>query len=153
MSYANLWYVQKRSYYLIRPFIANVKVASLDDVRSSSANDNNAAKSMALDHLGLIAARLKACALKFFTTEDRPAGQSSLLPLEEVRCSFVLQLIIFDHVIVDYSTSGRAGIGRAVNSSSQDLRAFMQESVRRSGIRGRAVPVMQYPQHSANSLM
>ncbi|KAH8077046.1 hypothetical protein BXZ70DRAFT_709469 [Cristinia sonorae] len=39
-------------------------VSSMDDVKTTNANDNNAAKTMALDHLGLIAARLRTTSLK-----------------------------------------------------------------------------------------
>ncbi|KAI9448916.1 sister chromatid cohesion C-terminus-domain-containing protein [Russula earlei] len=39
-------------------------VSSLDDVKSSSQTDNNAAKTIALDHLGVIAARIRSSMLR-----------------------------------------------------------------------------------------
>ena len=50
----------------------------MDDVKTSNANDNNGAKTMALDHLGPIAARLRSTALKF------AEGNTKLLPVDEV---------------------------------------------------------------------
>lgn len=40
------------------------QVSVLDDVSKSSATDNNATKSIALDHLGVIAARIRSVTLK-----------------------------------------------------------------------------------------
>ena len=54
------------------------QVASMDDVKTTNANENNAAKTMALDHLGLIASRLRSTALKFAD------GDSRLLSMDEV---------------------------------------------------------------------
>jgi hypothetical protein len=53
-----------------------VQINSLDDVKNG--NDNNAAKSAALDHLGAIAAKLKTVQLKHAQSESR------VLPLDEV---------------------------------------------------------------------
>ncbi|GJE95924.1 sister chromatid cohesion protein-like protein [Phanerochaete sordida] len=39
-------------------------ISSLDDVKTTSQNENNAAKTMALEHLGVIAARLRTCDLR-----------------------------------------------------------------------------------------
>ncbi|CAL1713404.1 unnamed protein product [Somion occarium] len=56
-------------------------VASLDDIKT--ANDNNAAKTMALDHLGVIAARLRSCSVK--SASQKPSSNSiRLQPLDEI---------------------------------------------------------------------
>jgi cohesin loading factor subunit SCC2 len=39
------------------------QVSSLDDVKFSNQTDNNAAKTIALDHLGVIAARIRSSVL------------------------------------------------------------------------------------------
>lgn len=60
-------------------------MTSLDDVKTVQ-NDSNAAKTIALDHLGVIAARLRTSTLKFrpnsVSEEEEPV--ESLRPLEEV---------------------------------------------------------------------
>jgi cohesin loading factor subunit SCC2 len=60
------------------------QVSSLDDVKSSSQTDNNAAKTMALDHLGVIAARIRSSMLKATRSADGD-GFIGLKPLDEVR--------------------------------------------------------------------
>lgn len=53
---------------LLLGIICKFMVSSLDDVKSSSQTDNNAAKTMALDHLGVIAARIRSSMLKAMGT-------------------------------------------------------------------------------------
>jgi hypothetical protein len=69
------------------------QVSSLDDVKSSSQTDNNAAKTMALDHLGVIAARIRSSMLKA-TQGANCGGFVGLKPLDEVHppslCSFCI---------------------------------------------------------------
>ncbi len=55
-------------------------MSSLDDIKSTSQNDNNAVKTLALDHLGVIAAHLRTSTLKF----KRDGDKSILSPLDEV---------------------------------------------------------------------
>lgn len=65
------------------------QVGSLDDVKSSSAQaDSNAAKQMALDHLGVIAARIRTSSLKVQkgAAEAEPIYRG-LKSLDEVRTS------------------------------------------------------------------
>ncbi len=57
-----------------------VKVSSLDDIKSTSQGDNNAMKTLALDHLGVIAAHLRTSTLKF----KRDSNEFVLAPLDEV---------------------------------------------------------------------
>ena len=59
------------------------QVSSLDDVKSSSQTDNNAAKTIALDHLGVIAARIRSSMLKAKQGADNDAF-AGLKPLDEV---------------------------------------------------------------------
>lgn len=61
------------------------QVSSLDDIKSTSQNDNNAVKTLALDHLGVIAAHLRTSSLKF----RHDSNGSALTPLDEVRLSLV----------------------------------------------------------------
>jgi cohesin loading factor subunit SCC2 len=61
-----------------------MQVSSLDDVKSSSQTDNNAAKTMALDHLGVIAARIRSSMLR---TKQGDDGFVGLKPLDEVLSS------------------------------------------------------------------
>ena len=59
------------------------KVASLDDVKHNSQVESNAAKQTALDHLGVIAAKIRTAILKFQSGTDDTA-KKALFPLEEV---------------------------------------------------------------------
>jgi cohesin loading factor subunit SCC2 len=54
-------------------------------VNSSSQTDNNAAKTMALDHLGVIAARIRSSMLR--TKQGDGDGFVGLKPLDEVLSS------------------------------------------------------------------
>lgn len=73
----------------------SIQVASLDDIKSSSSQSesSNAAKTIALDHLGVVAARIRSSMLKVrqhhrSSAEQeggREKGKTSLLkPLDEV---------------------------------------------------------------------
>jgi cohesin loading factor subunit SCC2 len=57
----------------------------LDDVKTNSQTDSNAAKTMALDHLGVIAARIRSSMLKFQRADNSRKGLKSL---DEVSASF-----------------------------------------------------------------
>lgn len=63
------------------------QVSSLDDVKSSSQTDNNAAKTMALDHLGVIAARIRSSMLKAIGAGGD--GFLGLKTLDEVHLTLV----------------------------------------------------------------
>jgi cohesin loading factor subunit SCC2 len=55
-------------------------------VKTVSQNDNNAQKSMALDHLGIIAGRLRQCVQKYGRTAEKSnAIGLNLKTVEEVR--------------------------------------------------------------------
>ncbi|KAF8904085.1 hypothetical protein CPB84DRAFT_1773363 [Gymnopilus junonius] len=66
---------------LILSIASKFMVSSLDDVKSSSQTDSNAAKTMALDHLGVIAARIRTSMLKF---QREAATRKTLKPLDEI---------------------------------------------------------------------
>lgn len=68
-----------------------LQISSLDDVKSVSQTDNNAMKQIALDHLGVIAARLRSSTLKFKPVDDGGNGKkkSHLRPMDEVVLFFV----------------------------------------------------------------
>lgn len=71
------------------------QITSLDDVKSSSQVDGNAQKSMALDHLGVIAGRLRQCMLKngrAGSGDKNVATESNLRTMEEVRFAFSLSI-------------------------------------------------------------
>ena len=59
----------------------NSQITSLDDVKSST--ENNGAKNIALDHLGIIAARLRSNVVQ--TSQGTSTLEYSLKPLDEVR--------------------------------------------------------------------
>lgn len=63
----------------------------------NNSTDNNAAKTVALDHLGIIAARLTTSSLKFKNDVDH---ESPLKSLEEVRVYF----FFFEHLAFYDST-------------------------------------------------
>ncbi|KAA1473731.1 hypothetical protein DENSPDRAFT_882264 [Dentipellis sp. KUC8613] len=67
---------------LLLGIICRFMVSSLDDVKNTHVKEgeNNAAKTIALDHLGVIAARLRLSTLKV----KRRNGEDGLKPLDEV---------------------------------------------------------------------
>ena len=71
-------------------------MSSLDDIKSVSQNDSSASKAIALDHLGVIACRLRSNAMK---VEKAGLDDDVLIPLDEVPSSpsriHFLRLIAF----------------------------------------------------------
>ncbi|KAG6336273.1 hypothetical protein ID866_2827 [Astraeus odoratus] len=65
---------------LILSVICKFMVTSLDDVKTNIQTDTSAAKTIALDHLGVIAARLRTSALKV----RQRGGEHYVMPLDEV---------------------------------------------------------------------
>ncbi|KAI6042629.1 sister chromatid cohesion C-terminus-domain-containing protein [Pisolithus marmoratus] len=65
---------------LILSVICKFMVSSLDDVKTSQQADTNAAKTIALDHLGVIAARLRTSALRV----RQRSRKHPALPLDEI---------------------------------------------------------------------
>ncbi|KAJ6620718.1 hypothetical protein B0H10DRAFT_1911606 [Mycena sp. CBHHK59/15] len=68
---------------LLLSIASKFMLASLDDVKTTQV-DNNAAKTMALDHLGVIAARIRSSMLKFQTNGADAPKIKPLKPLEEI---------------------------------------------------------------------
>ncbi|KAJ7065085.1 hypothetical protein B0H15DRAFT_872762, partial [Mycena belliarum] len=69
---------------LLLSIASKFMLSSLDDVKTSQT-DNNAAKTMALDHLGVIAARIRSSMLKFQPgTGDAAPRVKPLKPLDEI---------------------------------------------------------------------
>ncbi|KAG6831056.1 hypothetical protein H0H87_006298, partial [Tephrocybe sp. NHM501043] len=69
---------------LLLSIASKFMVSSLDDVKTSQA-DSNAAKTIALDHLGIIAARIRSSMLKVQTAEaDSGSKYKALKPLDEI---------------------------------------------------------------------
>lgn len=64
------------------------QVSSLDDVKLSSQTDNNAARTIALDHLGIIAARIRSSVLKVQRDETSSQKFRALKPMDEVKVFF-----------------------------------------------------------------
>ena len=62
-----------------------LQVSSLDDVKTNSQTDSNAAKTIALDHLGVIAARIRTSILKVQQETRETASRKALKPLDEVK--------------------------------------------------------------------
>jgi cohesin loading factor subunit SCC2 len=60
------------------------QVSSLDDVKSNSQAENNAAKQTALEHLGVIAAKIHITVLKFQRETTDDSAKKLLHPLEDV---------------------------------------------------------------------
>jgi len=69
---------------LILSIASKFMVTSLDDVKTNSQTDSNAAKTMALDHLGVIAARIRTSILKV-QKQKQDTSTKGLKPLEDVR--------------------------------------------------------------------
>ncbi|RXW23420.1 hypothetical protein EST38_g2453 [Candolleomyces aberdarensis] len=70
---------------LLLSIASKFMVSSLDDVKSNSQADTNAAKTMALDHLGVIAARIRSSTLKVQKgIEESGSKYRDLKPLDEV---------------------------------------------------------------------
>lgn len=89
-SLAKSWWVL---YYLPELAFILLKVGSLDDVKTNQS-DTGAARSMALDHLGVIASRLRSVSLKFGSRSSTEGnGPVTLKPMEEVSVDFLLRRI------------------------------------------------------------
>ncbi|KAG9315547.1 hypothetical protein JVU11DRAFT_3168 [Chiua virens] len=65
---------------LILSVICKFMVTSLDDIKTTVQIDSNAAKAIALDHLGVIAARLRSSTIKV----RQRSGKRPLVPLDEI---------------------------------------------------------------------
>ncbi|KAG7088631.1 hypothetical protein E1B28_012603 [Marasmius oreades] len=100
-------------------------LSSLDDVKTNHS-DNNAAKTIALDHLGVIAARIRSSFLKLQETTDETRAKSRILkPFDEiVKKTDVkeLQRLISAHQDVATHLAKRSSEDQA-SDSAQELSA------------------------------
>nr|VWP00958.1 Transcriptional repressor TUP1 [Ganoderma boninense] len=95
-----------------------IQVSSLDDIKLSSQGDNNAMKTLALDHLGVIAAHLRTSTMKF----KRDLSESGLAPLDEIMSSFdatKLQRLIAAHQDLQHNLSRRSSEDQAFDSARE----------------------------------
>ncbi|KAI1793228.1 hypothetical protein LXA43DRAFT_1124268 [Ganoderma leucocontextum] len=103
---------------LILGLICKFLVSSLDDIKSTSQSDNNAMKTLALDHLGVIAAHLRTSTLKF----RRDSSDSKLAPLDEIMSSFdgtKLQRLIAAHQDLQNNLCRRSSEDQAFDSARE----------------------------------
>ncbi|KAI0051083.1 hypothetical protein FA95DRAFT_1554896 [Auriscalpium vulgare] len=101
---------------LLLGIICKFMVSSLDDVKNATQADSNAAKTIALDHLGVIAARLRSSTLKF-TSKD-----GGLKPLDEImstRKIRVLERLIAAHQDVATHLAKRSSEDQAYDSARE----------------------------------
>lgn len=111
------------------------QVSSLDDVKTVQT-DSNAAKTIALDHLGVVAARLRASTLKFRPNEPTEEGHDSLKPLEEVgtlpQWSYLADSLV---LVVDIRIYRRRRVREAIKCAQECCRSSMQTFLRRPSLR------------------
>jgi cohesin loading factor subunit SCC2 len=74
-------------------------VSSLDDVKHNSQVENNAAKQTALDHLGVIAAKIRTTVLKFQSETTDNTSKKPLYPLEDVSSRALCILPSLNHIL------------------------------------------------------
>jgi len=113
------------------------QVSSLDDVKTVQT-DSNAAKTIALDHLGVIAAHLRASTLKFRPNEPIEEGHDSLRPLEEVgnfpQYSSLSRSLV---LVVDIRIYRRRRVREAIECAQECRYLSMQTFLRRPSLRRR----------------
>ncbi|KZP26313.1 hypothetical protein FIBSPDRAFT_1040859 [Athelia psychrophila] len=109
---------------LLLSIVCKFMVSSLDDVKTSQV-ENNAAKTMALDHLGIIAARMRSTTLKFKsgTAEGVLTPESaSLRPLDEILSSLnieALEKLLSTHQDVTSHLCKRSSEDQAFDSARE----------------------------------
>ncbi|RDX49866.1 hypothetical protein OH76DRAFT_1556053 [Lentinus brumalis] len=103
---------------LILSLVCKFMVSSLDDIKSTSQNDNNAVKTLALDHLGVIAAHLRTSTLKF----KRDGDKSILSPLDEIMSALdqnKLQQLVSAHQDLQNNLCKRSSEDQAFDSARE----------------------------------
>lgn len=104
---------------LLLGVLTRLFVASLDDVKTNASLDNSATRATALDHLGTIAARLRAASISAL----RQQGKAPLTPLEEAVKAMDLDKIsalIHAHEEISSYLAKKAAEDQSY-SSAQDL--------------------------------
>ncbi|KAI0629898.1 hypothetical protein C8Q77DRAFT_1139118 [Trametes polyzona] len=103
---------------LILSIVCKFMVSSLDDVKSSAQSENNAVKTLALDHLGVIAAHIRTSLLKF----KRESEDTALRPLDEIMNSpdtAKLQQLIAAHRELQSDLCRRSSEDQAFDSARE----------------------------------
>lgn len=112
---------------LVLSILCKYMISSLDDVKSSN-NDNNASKTLALDHLGVIAGRLRANLLKWGKLgEAGTVDSNSLKTIDEAMITsdkHALEKLIIVHQEVSSHLSKRSSDDQAYDSA-RELSAVM----------------------------
>ncbi|THH14012.1 hypothetical protein EW146_g6273 [Bondarzewia mesenterica] len=109
---------------LLLSIVCRFMVSSLDDVKTTNQNDNNAAKTIALDHLGVIAARLRSSTLKFKQVDNGSDlnAPAPLRPLDEALSSAnikQLERLVAAHQDVVTHLSKRSSEDQAYESARE----------------------------------
>ncbi|KLO06964.1 hypothetical protein SCHPADRAFT_1002012 [Schizopora paradoxa] len=111
---------------LVLSIVCKFMITSLDDIKSANQNDNNASKSMALEHLGVIAGKIRSNMLKIAS----PSGDKqefSSKPLDEIIASgnaAQLEKLISIHREVSAHLSRRA-VEEQSYESARELSAVL----------------------------
>ncbi|KAJ7457662.1 hypothetical protein B0H11DRAFT_208709 [Mycena galericulata] len=108
---------------LLLSIASKFMLSSLDDVKTSQT-DNNAAKTMALDHLGVIAARIRTSMLKFQPggSGDSAPKTKPLKPLDEIVAKLDvkrLERLLASHQEVAAHLSKRSSEDQAYDSARE----------------------------------
>ncbi|KAG6919647.1 hypothetical protein DXG01_003511 [Tephrocybe rancida] len=102
---------------LLLSIASKFMVSSLDDIKTTQT-DNNAAKTIALDHLGVIAARIRLSMLKVQNTDsDSGPKYKTLKPLDEARIS--LDKLLAAHKDIAAHLSKRSSEDQACDSARE----------------------------------
>ncbi|KAG6812718.1 radiation sensitive protein rad9 [Tricholoma furcatifolium] len=100
---------------LLLSIASKFMVSSLDDVKTSQA-DNNAVKTIALDHLGVIAARIRSSKLKVQKTKPESGQQrKALKPLDEAK----LENLLVAHKDIAVHLTKRSSEDQACDSARE----------------------------------
>jgi hypothetical protein len=106
-------------------------LTSLDDVKTTQT-DSNAAKTMALDHLGVIAARIRSSMLKFQPKDDSAPKSKPLMPMDEVCGAFRFDTNNSDYFCDSSSPvsmrNGSTGFWPLTRTSRCTLRSALRKS-------------------------
>ncbi|KAG8214779.1 hypothetical protein J3R82DRAFT_9915 [Butyriboletus roseoflavus] len=103
---------------LILSVICKFMVASLDDVKTSVQIDTNAAKAIALDHLGVIAARLRSSAIKV----RQRSSKNPVVALDEILSTENMQAfetLLSRHEAVSFHLVKRSSDDQAYESARE----------------------------------
>ncbi|TDL22099.1 hypothetical protein BD410DRAFT_770589 [Rickenella mellea] len=110
---------------LVLGIICKFMITSLDDVKSVSQSDNNAFKAIGLDHLGVIAGRLRTAMMKYGRTDSERSSQSREEPLKSIDevimslCSRQFERLVATHQDVSLHLCKRSSEDQAFESARE----------------------------------